>query len=111
MLGPGGVQALPTGMTRPDATLRREFGWAANHAPGNSSAIPSKTFDLGASTVQDGVVLVSDQANGTSGFREFLMSHHGKPVRPAQRPDWRPDPRHLDWHLQEVFKDEARHRG
>ena len=31
-----------------------------------------KTFDLGAFTVAGGVVLVSDQAHGTSGFRETL---------------------------------------
>src|SRR5262249_26271630 len=32
-----------------------------------------KTFDLGAFTVSDGVVLVSDRAHGTSGFHETLM--------------------------------------
>jgi putative restriction endonuclease len=41
-----------------------------------------KTFDLGAFTVSDGVLLVSDQANGTTGFREALLAYHGKPIRP-----------------------------
>ena len=68
-----------------------------------------KTFDLGAFTIRKGVLLVSDQANGTAGFQEFLMAHHGKPIRPPQHPDWRPEPRHLDWHGREVFKGEARH--
>jgi putative restriction endonuclease len=70
-----------------------------------------KTFDLGAFTVADGVVLVSDRAHGTAGFEEWLMAHHGRPLRDPQRPDWRPEPEHLAWHGREVFKGEARHRG
>jgi putative restriction endonuclease len=70
-----------------------------------------KTFDLGAFTVADGVLLVSDQANGTSGFQEALLAYHGKPIRPPQHPDWKPEPGHLEWHGREVFKGEARHRG
>jgi len=60
--------------------------------------------------VREGVLLVSDQANGSSGFQENLMAYHGKPVRPPQHPDWKPDPDHLEWHGREVFKGEARHR-
>jgi putative restriction endonuclease len=67
-----------------------------------------KTFDLGAFTVIDGVLVVSDLANGTTGFHEALMAHHGKPIRPPQRADWRPAPDHLGWHGREVFKGEAR---
>lgn len=70
-----------------------------------------KTFDLGAFTVADGILLVSDHANGTSGFQELLMAHHGKPIRPPQHPDWRPHPGYLEWHGREVFKGKARHRG
>jgi putative restriction endonuclease len=69
-----------------------------------------KTFDLGAFTVKEGVLLVSDQANGSAGFQESLLAYHGKPVRPPQHPDWRPRPGHLEWHGREVFKGEARHR-
>ena len=47
-----------------------------------------KTFDLGAFTVKGGVVLVSDRAHGTIGFEEWLMAHHGRPLRDPQRPDW-----------------------
>jgi putative restriction endonuclease len=68
-------------------------------------------FDLGAFTVADGILLVSDQANGTIGFQEALMVFHGKPIRPPQRPDWRPVLHHTEWHGREVFKGEARHRG
>lgn len=70
-----------------------------------------KTFDLGAFTVADGVLLVSDQANGSTGFLESLMAFHGNAIREAQHPDWRPHPEHLDWHRVQVFKGKARHRG
>jgi putative restriction endonuclease len=70
-----------------------------------------KTFDLGAFTLTDGVLVVSDQANGTAGFAETLMAYHGRPIRPPQRPDWGPEPKHVEWHGREVFKGEARHRG
>ncbi len=69
-----------------------------------------KTFDLGAFTVTDNLLLVSDQANGTAGFAETLMAFHGKPIRPPQRLDWRPERGHLEWHGREVFKGEARRR-
>lgn len=68
-----------------------------------------KVFDLGAFTIVDGIVLVSDQANGTTGFTESLLIHHGKPVRSPQHPDWKPSSTHLEWHGQEVFKGSARH--
>jgi putative restriction endonuclease len=68
-----------------------------------------KTFDLGAFTVRaGGLLLVSDQANGTAGFDEALMRHHGQKVRPPQRPEWVPAVQHLDWHAREVFKGEPR---
>jgi putative restriction endonuclease len=71
-----------------------------------------KTFDLGAFTVTPaGVLLVSDQANGTAGFEEALVRHHGTQIRPAQRPEWRPAAEHLDWHASEVFKGQARHQS
>jgi putative restriction endonuclease len=70
-----------------------------------------KTFDLGAFTVSGGILLVSNQANGTTGFQESLLAYHGKPIRDPQHPDWRPEPRHLEWHGREVFKGQARHRG
>jgi putative restriction endonuclease len=70
-----------------------------------------KTFDLGAFTVAEGVVLVSDQVHGTSGFRETLMAYHGGSIREPQRPDWRPEVKHLAWHRREVFKGDPRHRS
>jgi putative restriction endonuclease len=70
-----------------------------------------KTFDLGAFTLHpEGVLLVSDQANGTAGFHEALLRHHGKRVRAPQHPEWQPHADFLDWHGREVFKGAARHR-
>ncbi len=71
-----------------------------------------KVFDLGVFTVNaEGVLLVSEQANGTAGFGELLLRHHGTRVRPPQRPEWNPDPAFLGWHRQEVFKGAARYIG
>jgi putative restriction endonuclease len=55
------------------------------------------------------VLLVSDQANGGAGFHHTLLRHHGRQVRPPQRPEWRPEPYFLGWHAREVFKGAARH--
>jgi putative restriction endonuclease len=57
------------------------------------------------------VLLVSEQANGTVGFNEALLGFHGKPVRPPQRPEWRPGAAFTAWHRQEVFRGEARRAG
>ena len=69
-----------------------------------------KTFDLGAFTLSpEGVLLVSDQANGSTGFQESLLGYHGKKVRGPQRPEWNPHASFVDWHGKEVFKGAARH--
>jgi putative restriction endonuclease len=71
-----------------------------------------KTFDLGAFTINsERILLVSDQANGTNGFEDLLMKHHGNCIRAPQRPEHRPAPHFLDWHQREVFKGLARHVG
>lgn len=69
-----------------------------------------KTFGLGAFTVVDSVILVSDHAHGAAGFQESLLRFHGKPVRPPQRPEWQAEQGHLEWHRREGFKGEARYR-
>jgi putative restriction endonuclease len=68
-----------------------------------------KTFDLGAFTVTEGRVMVSDQANGSMRFQEHLLAYHGKPIRHPQRPDWTPQADHIGWHGREVFKGNARY--
>ena len=66
-------------------------------------------FDFGAFTINDGLVIVSPQADGTTGFAATLADHHGRPIRSPQQPEWRPEPKHLEWHGREVFKSEAKH--
>ncbi len=69
-----------------------------------------KTFDLGVFTVgRGGILLVSDWANGSRGFNEFFLCHHGSRLRPPQRPEWEPAPEFLEWHMTQVFKGAARH--
>ncbi len=70
-----------------------------------------KTFDLGAYTIRQGLLLVSDQVTGTIGLQESLLAHHGRPIRSPQHPDWHPEPAHLDWHGREVFRGRPRHGG
>ena len=57
----------------------------------------------------EGVLLVSDQAHGTAGFEEGCCRHHGKSVRPPQRPELKPEAAFLGWHGRKVFKGAARH--
>jgi putative restriction endonuclease len=57
-----------------------------------------KTFNPGAFTVSDDVLLVSDQANDTTGFHESLMAYRGRLLHEPLHPDWRSEHRHLDWH-------------
>ena len=50
-----------------------------------------KLFDRGAFTVEpDLVMLVSEKANGTIGFNEWLMDFHGKPIKRPQRERYLP---------------------
>lgn len=68
-----------------------------------------KFFDLGAFTLDSaGIVLVSEQVHGTTGFEEALLWHHGNAVRSPLRREWRPAFAHLAWHGREVFKGQAR---
>ena len=64
-----------------------------------------------ASTVAHDILLASDRAIGTTGFKETLMAYHGKPIREPQHPDWEPEARHLEWHGRGLFKGEARHHA
>jgi putative restriction endonuclease len=95
-----------------DAAHIRWFQAGGPDAESNGLALcvlHHKTFDLGAFTVShDGVLVVSDQAHGTAGFEEALMSRHGKGIRPPQRQEWKPAPASLDWHAKEVFRGAAR---
>ena len=67
-----------------------------------------KLFDAGAFTisrlVDGGVVLVSEEAVGSSGFDEWLGRFHKQPIRQPIRNTYHPNERFLAWNLREVFQ-------
>jgi putative restriction endonuclease len=63
-----------------------------------------KAFDLGVFTVDaQGLLLVSDHANGT-GLDEHFMRYHKQGITQPRNSQHHPDPNFLDWHKREVFK-------
>lgn len=63
-----------------------------------------KLFDRGAFTLNDKMeIMVSDQAHGTFGFKEWLMDYHGAKIRLPQRKHYYPEPSFTSWHVSEVF--------
>ncbi len=68
-----------------------------------------KLSDRGAFTLSGNLeIMVSDRANGTQGFEEWLMRFHGKKLSPPQRKTYAPDESFRDWHVREVFKGDFR---
>jgi putative restriction endonuclease len=68
-----------------------------------------KLFDRGVFTLSDKLnVVVSESANGTKGFQEWVIAFHGKSIRPPQRPSYYPDQTAVAWHVREVFHGPAR---
>ena len=68
-----------------------------------------KLFDRGAFTLSNDLeVLVSDDANGTAGFHEWLMRFHGEKLNFPQREAYYPGENYTRWHVREVFKGEYR---
>lgn len=68
-----------------------------------------KLFDRGAFTLSDEMnILVSTHANGTTGFKEWLMNYHGKKMTRPQSMIYCPDMEFVEWHVKEVFRGEYR---
>jgi len=68
-----------------------------------------KLFDRGAFTLSNQLeVLVSEYANGSTGFEEWLMEFHGKEISCPQRQAYYPNENFIGWHLTEVFKEPYR---
>ena len=64
-----------------------------------------KLFDRGVFTLSAKLeVLVSEYANGSVGFEEWLMEFHGKEISFPQRRAYHPNENFTGWHLKEVFK-------
>ncbi|MBS0266609.1 MAG: HNH endonuclease, partial [Planctomycetes bacterium] len=63
-----------------------------------------KLFDLGAISISDQFALhISQRAHGSTGFHEWLMTFHGRPLRAPQAQIYLPEPQYLKWHRDEVF--------
>jgi len=68
-----------------------------------------RLFDRGAFSLSDGLqIMVSDEANGSAGFQEWLMRFHGQQLKFPQRPSYYPDERFVSWHVKEVFQGDYR---
>ena len=69
-----------------------------------------KTFDFGAFTISPELrVQISDDLVGSARAEELLHAFHDQAIRSPQRPEYEPDPQHLEWHRREVFKGHPRH--
>ncbi len=68
-----------------------------------------KLFDRGAFTLSNNLeILVSDEARGSTGFKEWLMRFHRNKLHFPQRQIHYPSKAFMQWHFQEVFTGEYR---
>lgn len=67
-----------------------------------------KLFDRGAFTISNNQILISENANGDTGFQNWLMAFHNQPVRPPQRNTYKPLTEYTDWHYNEIFRGAVR---
>jgi len=68
-----------------------------------------KLFDRGAIGLSnEHVLLVSESVHGTEGMANWLLTHHGQPIRKPQRPDYLPASDFVGWHRKEVFRSPPR---
>ena len=62
-------------------------------------------FDRGAFTLsKQRQILVSDDAHGTKGFKEWLQRYHGKKILLPQRQSYYPEVQFIGWHVRQVFQ-------
>ncbi|MYC96352.1 MAG: restriction endonuclease [Caldilineaceae bacterium SB0661_bin_32] len=68
-----------------------------------------RLFDRGAFTLSKQLqVMVSDEANGSEGFQEWLMRFHGQQLKFPQKQSYYPDEEYVSWHVKEVFQGDFR---
>ena len=68
-----------------------------------------RLFDRGAFSLSKQLkIMVSDEANGSAGFQEWLMRYHGQILSVPQRKSFHPDETYIVWHFREVFRGECR---
>lgn len=72
-------------------------------------ALHQRLFDRGAFTLSKQLqIMVSDEANGSAGFQEWLMRFHGQQLKSPQRQSYCPDEKYVSWHVKEVFQGDFR---
>lgn len=72
-------------------------------------AMHHKLFDRGAFSISEEMkIMVSDEANGTLGFNEWLMNFHKQEIRKPQKIISYPKSEFVVWHIREVFRGEYR---
>ena len=72
-------------------------------------ALHQRLFDRGTFTLSKQLqIMVSDEANGSAGFQEWLMRFHGQELKFPQRKSYYPDEKYISWHVNEVFQGEFR---
>lgn len=68
-----------------------------------------KLFDRGVFRLSNQLeILVSEYANGSVGFEEWLMRFHRKKINFPQKQSYYPKMDFIDWHVREVFKGDYR---
>ncbi len=71
-----------------------------------------KLFDRGAFTIgEESRIVVSEDAHGSTGLKEWLLEFHGQALRKPQRPSYYPEQEFAKWHLSEVFRGPGRYSG
>ena len=69
-----------------------------------------KLFDRGVFTINnDRRMIVSQDANGTNGFDEWLMRYHGNEIINPIETSYYPNDTFINWHVKEVFKGPERY--
>jgi putative restriction endonuclease len=72
-------------------------------------SIHHKLFDLGAFTFESSRrVLVSERVSGNGPFEHVLLQHHGQQMNVPLRREHQPRPEFVQWHRDEVFKEQPR---
>jgi putative restriction endonuclease len=68
-----------------------------------------KLFDRGAIGLSEqNFLLVSESVHGTEGMENWLLMHHGKPIRTPLRKEYSPSYEFSAWHRKEVFRSPPR---
>ena len=96
--------------TSPIALEASHIKWKSHGGPNETvnglalCVMHHKLFDLGAFTLSKGLqILVSDDAYGTKGFKEWLMDFHGQTINLPQRRSYYPAEEFINWHVRDVF--------